>query len=116
MVNSVSHNHAKKQLQILSISSYRKKDKNMDLSKHIFKSSNFIRFVIFFVAHNTKYLELIFYTVMGYTVFYIRDLFQYFLKLIIIFCNFFKRAGALELGSTKSLLIFLLQVESQTWT
>ena len=39
--------------------------------------------------------------VVGYTINHIHDFFQYFLKLISIFYNFFKRAGALELGSQR---------------
>ena len=54
---------------------------------------------LFCVARNTKYLELIFCMFMGYTISYIRDFFQYFWKLLSICFNFFKRAGALMLGS-----------------
>ena len=66
----------------------------MDMSMHIFKYPNFIKFIIF-VAYNTKYLKLIFCMVVGYIIIYILDLFQYFIKLVDIFFIFLHGAGSL---------------------
>ena len=69
-----THNHVKNQLQILCILSYIKM-RNMikfeDLKMCILRST----LLSFCVARNTKYLKLEFYTVVGYTFYYIRDLF-----------------------------------------
>ena len=74
---SVSLTRVKNQLQILCIVSYTKMTnliKFEDSKIYLLRST----FFIFCVARNTKYLELIFCMVVGYTIVYIHDFFNIF--------------------------------------
>ena len=66
------------------------------LTLHSFKISNLS---IFCVGRNTKYFALRFCTFVVYILTNMHDFFQNFLKHLNMFFNFFKVAGALELGS-----------------